>query len=73
VYRLAVWQSLNASGTPVMHHDKAPEPIDFGVSIGRVVGLVAVRVNADATLSIETLPGLTKRNWTKHRISRWVA
>ena len=41
-----------------MHHDKAPEPIDFRLTAGRVQGLVAVRVNADATISVETLPGL---------------
>ena len=52
VYRL--WNWLNATSVA----GDSPPPIGYDITGVRIVGLAAVQVNADGTLSVEVMPGV---------------
>jgi len=56
VYELASWIHVDAQGNPV---DGRSYPVGYQVKLGEmVVGVLAVRVNADNTLTVEKRPDL---------------
>jgi hypothetical protein len=60
VYQVNQITTLNPDGSPyMMPTSSASLPIGYQVGTGLVGGFVALRVNADNTLTVETLPGAT--------------
>jgi hypothetical protein len=58
VYRLTDWQVLDASGAPFAHQNRMPEPVGYTIAPAQVQGLVAVQVNDDGTITVETMAGV---------------